>query len=326
MHGKVITRFFRSKCARWLLSKHISVCFLTLSLFLPRFVGAEEEVQYPWLDDFHQGMSSSVHDTANWFDSFFASESSELTDSARGKARIQLAWEPRSRDIIEFESRIRVNWKLPNLKNHVDVVFSDYDEELEKAPVKAAQNEQLADQNRFNLALRWIRKSDEKSVWSHRIGVGRKLQPFARSQYEHVFDLSDSHLLRTETSVYYYSSDGFGAHVGAQYEYGIDDTSVLRFDNNFYYRDDSKDWLWQHGAYSMSQLSEKSALICGFYIEGDSRPNYRVSEYLVSTRWRKSALRTWLYFELEPFVLWKREEDFKPSYGIALRVEGFFGH
>ena len=36
-------------------------------------------------------------------------------------------------------------------------------------------------------------------------------------------------------------------------------------------------------------------------------------------------LRDWLYFEVEPFVLWLREEDFKTSYGVALRVEAYYG-
>lgn len=281
---------------------------------------------YPWLDELYFNVTQSVHDTANWLDTFFAEESIELDQEAHGHARIQFAWEPRSRDLIEFESRVRVNWKLPKFKNQVDVVFSDYDDELEKAPVKAAQNEVLSDQNRFNLALRWIRKTDEKSVWSHRIGVGRKLQPFVRSRYSRVFEVDSKNNFRTEVSGYYYTKDGLGAHFGLQYEHGMSENSVLRIDNNFYYRDETNDWLWQHSFYGMAQMSDRSAFISGLYIEGESRPNYQVSEYLISSRWRRNALRDWLYFEVEPFVLWRRDEDFSASYGLALRVEGFFGH
>lgn len=289
-------------------------------------LAAQEVHEYPWLDDIQENVTYSVHETANWFDNFFVDESKPPTETAHGSARIQLAWEPRTREIMEFESRVRINWKLPNLKNHVDVVFSDYDEELEKAPVKAAQNDVIADQNRFNLALRWIGTHDEKSVWSHRIGVGRKLQPFARTRYSHIFDLESGNFIRTEASAYYYTKDGLGAHLGLQYEHGLNERSVMRLDNNFYYREKTDDWFWQHGLYGMTQLSESSALICGVYVEGDSKPNYQVSQYLVSSRWRRNALRSWLFFEVEPFVLWERDEGFSASYGVALRVEGFFGH
>ena len=50
-----------------------------------------------------------------------------------------------------------------------------------------------------------------------------------------------------------------------------------------------------------------------------------LEEYLVSSRWRINALREWLFFEVEPFVTWRKDEQFATSYGISLRVEGFFG-
>jgi len=292
----------------------------------PAFSAEFDDSQYPWLDELHVNVSESFNDTASWLDDFFADETFNVEQEATGRARIQLAWEPRSRELVEFESRIRVNWKLPNFKNHVDVVFSDYDEELERAPVKAAQNNVLANQNRFNLALRWILKSDAQSIWSHRVGVGRKLQPFVRSRYAEVMALSEKNTVRMEFSSYYYAKDGFGSHLGLQYEHGLTDMSFLRFDNNFYYRDETSDWLWQHSMYNMRQLNDEAALIYGLYLEGNSKPNYQISEYLVSSRWRKNALREWLFFEVEPFVLWRRNEDFSASYGVALRVEGFFGH
>ena len=36
-------------------------------------------------------------------------------------------------------------------------------------------------------------------------------------------------------------------------------------------------------------------------------------------------MRKWLFFEIEPFVVWLDKEDFEPSYGIALRFEAFYG-
>jgi hypothetical protein len=35
-------------------------------------------------------------------------------------------------------------------------------------------------------------------------------------------------------------------------------------------------------------------------------------------------LREWLYIEVEPFILWLREEDFRASIGLALRTEIHF--
>ncbi|MCY7295354.1 hypothetical protein [Alteromonas sp. a30] len=299
------------------------LCFVFSSNTL---TAQENPPPYPWLDDLHLSLTSSVHDTANWLDTFFVNDSLELDQDAHGYARIRLAWEPRSRNFAEFESRLRVSWKLPKFKNQVSVVFSDYDEDLDQAPVKAAQNDVIEDQNRFNLALRWIRNTDNSKIWSHRIGIGRQLQPFVRTRLIKKFAMGEGNNLRTEVSGYYYAKDGFGSHLGLQYEHGISENSVLRFDNHLYYRGDDNDWLWRQSLYMMHQVNERSAFIHGVYVEGESEPNYQVTEYLVSSRWRKNALREWLFFEVEPFVLWSREDNFSASYGVALRVEGFFGH
>ncbi|BDX08567.1 hypothetical protein [Planctobacterium marinum] len=298
--------------------------FMIVGMLCAPVTLAEEE-QQPWLDSLHDSVTGSVNSTAVWLDDFFADENFNIDELPNGGARISLGWEPRSRDIMEFETKIRVKFNLPNLENQVDIVFSDFDEDLERAPVKAAQNEVLSTQNRFNLALKWTHPQSKDSVWSHRIGVGRKAQPYARTRYAARGEFSESQRYRWEISGYFYSQEGLGSHFGVQLEQDLADFSVMRLDNNFFFRDETNDWLWQHNLYAMQQLSDSSALITGIYLEGLSQPNYRIEEYLISSRWRKNALREWLYFELEPFILWRRDESFSASYGIALRVEGFFG-
>lgn len=295
-------------------------------LFCAFALAAEEQSDVPWFDILHDDISNSVNLSAIWLDDFFGNPDYQPDQLAQGGARIQLAYEPRSRDLIEFESRIRIRVKLPKLENRVDLVFSDFDEDLERAPVKAAQNELLQSQNRFNLALRWTHRKDEDAFWSNRVGIGRKAQPFARTQYTKRGTFTDTQRYRWQASAYYYQREGFGTHFGLQLEQDINQESVMRLDNNFFFRDETDDWLWQHNLYNMTQLSDSSALITGFYVDGLSQPNYQIREYLLSVRWRKNALREWLFFELEPFILWQRDEDFDASYGLAMRIEGYFGH
>jgi hypothetical protein len=287
-------------------------------------VAAQESAEdYPWLDIMHQSIASSVNSSAVWFDDFFSLEEFEDREGAYGEARIRLGWEPRSRDLSEFETRFKVRVKLPNLKNRVDLVLSDYDEDRPDNDILASGNNDFVEQNRFSLALRWRRSPD--IGLSHRIGVGRRLQAFAKSRYRNSHILTNKSILRWETSAYLYSGDGLGADFSWQLDYNVTDHSIFRWNNHYYYRDRSNDWLWQHSVQRLTQFDEKNALIAGFYIEGLSRPNYRLEEYLVSLRWRKNTLRKWLFYEIEPFVLWRRDEHFSASYGIALRLEGFFG-
>lgn len=301
---------------------------LLVSLCSAPFTAVADDPKYPWLDDMHESLSERVGNSARWLDNFFAiGDSTTQLPDARGEARVQLGWEPRSRKLNEFQSRVRVKVKLPKLKNRADLVLSDFDEDLENAPVKAAQNDVVPNQNEFNLALRWQSEKQEfGGRWSHRVGVGRGVQAFGRSSYTHVSPLGENSRIRWQVEGYLYSGDGLGSHLGAQYEYRLESGSLIRQDNNYYYRDETNDWFWQHSIQRLSAWGDNSAVIYGLYTEGVSQPNFRAEEYLTSVRWRRQALRQWLYFEVEPFVLWTRTEDFNPSYGVALRVEGFFGN
>lgn len=282
----------------------------------------EIEQEHLWLDNVHQNIVFSVNTSALWFDEFFALEEFEKHESAHGETRIRLGWEPRSRDVVEFDTRFKVRVKLPNLKNRADLVLSDYDDDRSDNDIQASGINDFVEQNRFSLALRW--RSKPQSGLSYRIGVGRHLQVFAKSRYRNSYFMTDKTTLRWETSMFVYSNDGLGADFSWQVGYNATNHSIFRWNNHFYFRDRTNDWLWQHSLQKLTQFDEKNALIAGIYVEGLSRPNYRLEEYLVSLRWRKNILRRWLFYEVEPFILWRRDEMFSASYGIALRVEGFF--
>lgn len=283
---------------------------------------ADEEKDQVWLDDMHSAISESVIDSAQWFDNFFAVEDAKEDDKALGEARIRLAWEPRSREVNEFDAKLKVRVKLPNLKNRVDLILSDEDD-AQDSKVRAGRDSDINRQNRFSLALRFKRKPD--SGLSHRLGFGRRFQYFAKSRYRNRFDLSDNIELRYDASIYYYNRDKFGADTGLTFDYEHSQQMLFRFNNRFYFRDKTNDWLWQHSWQGLHQVDDRTALVYGLYTEGLSQPNYRTEEYLVSVKWRKNAVREWLFFDVEPFILWRRDESFSASYGVALRVEGFFG-
>ncbi|MDP5133996.1 MAG: hypothetical protein NWQ54_24180 [Paraglaciecola sp.] len=292
-----------------------------ITFFCKPCLGDEQEK--PWLDALHENISESVNESALWFDEFFMIDQNSLSEKALGEARIQLGWNPRSRELNQFENRFKIRYKLPNLKNRVDLVLSDYDDEQPDNLLQNTRVDSRNEQNRFNLALQWKAKPD--SGLSHRIGIGRRLQPYVKSRYRIVAGIGTQADIRLESSVYYYSSDGFGAEFSGRYSYVINPASMFRFNNHFYFRDETNDWLWQHSWQHLVQLDEKNALICGLYIEGLSQPSYHLNEYLASSRWRVNALRDWLFFEVEPYITWRKDEAFSASYGIGLRVEGYFG-
>lgn len=276
-----------------------------------------------WLDRWQDNLTDSLDYTARQLDSFFALEGSDEYKNARAEGRISVGWEPRSRDLAETDVRFRIRVKLPALQNRVDLLLSDNEDYDQEDTIKAAREPAFRRGDRTTLALRF--KQEPDSHLSYRIGAGRRDQLYAKTRFEDMVAFNSSLAMRYDAELYYYTRDRLGAELGTSFQYITPKDNVMRFNNRFYFRDETNDWLWRHELQYLQPLDQQSAAIYSFFTEGLSQPNYRIEEVYTSIRWRTNPHREWLFYEVEPFVVWLRDEDFKPSYGLALRVEVYYG-
>lgn len=276
-----------------------------------------------WLDEWQNGFTDSMDYTVRQLDSFFAAEGSTAYENARAEGRIQLAWEPRTRDVSQTDLRFRIRVSLPSLEDRVDLLLSDNEDESQDNTIRAARNTDMRQRESTTLSLRF--RPDQDSNFSYRLGAGRRDQLYAKTEYEDAHALSPHWALRYDTELYYYTRDRLGAELGFSVQHVGENENVVRQNNRFYFRDNSNDWLWRHEVQWLHPIDEDNALLYSVLVEGLSQPNYRAEEVYTGLRWRTNRLRKWLFFEVEPFVLWLRDESFKPSYGVALRIEAYYG-
>jgi hypothetical protein len=276
-----------------------------------------------WLDNWHSNFSDSMDYTAQRLDEFFALADSDEHENARAEGRVRFGWEPRTRDLAAQDFRFRVRVKLPALKDRVDLMLSDDESYDRQDSIRAARDAVNENRDSTTLSLRYQEEQD--SPISHRIGAGRRGQLFAKSQYESDYHFTDVLKMDYDAELYYYTRDELGAELGLDFTYLLADEKYLRFNNRYYYRDRFEDWFWRHEVQYLRPLTQESAILYTFVTKGLTKPNHHLNEVYTSARWRTNYLRSWLYFELEPFVIWLRKEDFKPSYGVAMRFEFYYG-
>lgn len=276
-----------------------------------------------WLDNWHSNFSESMDYTAQRLDEFFALADSDEHENARAEGRVRFGWEPRTRDLAAQDFRFRVRVKLPALKDRVDLMLSDDESYDRQDSIRAARDAVNENRDSTTLSLRYQEEQD--SPISHRIGAGRRGQLFAKSQYESDYHFTDFLKMDYDAELYYYTRDQLGAELGLDFTYLLADEKYLRFNNRYYYRDRFEDWFWRHEVQYLRPLTQESAILYTFVTKGLTKPNHHLNEVYTSARWRTNYLRSWLYFELEPFVIWLRKEDFKPSYGVAMRFEFYYG-
>jgi isopentenyldiphosphate isomerase len=159
---------------------------------------------------------------------------------------------------------------------------------------------------------------------SYRVGFGRGGQLYTRARYSEGQNYGTDGKLAYFSELHYYSGDKFGAELNARYTHTFSETQALEFSNSFRYRDKRKDWFWRHELKYLHMLDANQSLLFTAMIDGLNKPSYRSEQKLLSVRYKRNILRPWLFIEVEPFMLWLREEDFRTSYGLALRLEVHF--
>ena len=280
---------------------------------------------YLWMENLHKSISDSVYQSAVWFDQFFLDENTEQS-TPRTNARIRLGWEPKARDWSEIDTRFRIKVKLPHFKDKIDLILSD-DDELDQSnlPLDSAKTNQENNEESFAAAVRFTHKKEKDRLLESRIGISGG-DIFLKARHNRRYTWSNTHSFKFEPSLYYFLDDGLGAKLLLEYDYQLNKSSQLRVHYSIRGSESFSGIRWKHGFYKLKQLEQNAATILGLKVEGErnGEKGFIIDNYTLSYRYRFNALKSWLYFEVEPFLEWNEEENYTTTPGIALRVEGYF--
>lgn len=324
------------------LSRLKAFSLLTLSLFTCSCLAGQQEKasvdadsientrQQPensddWMEQVHDSIASGVYQSAYWFDSFF-NDNPDDQQTPETKARIRLAWAPRSRDFAEFKARFRLKVHLPHLEDRVDLILSDDSNEvLSELPLESSKNNTDFEQERFSAAIRYLEQKNDDSLMDYRLGISGG-DIFTRARYQQSYQWFDKHSLKLEPALFYFLDDGLGARFLLEYDYQLSAQSQFRFDYSTRGSEAFSGLRWKHGFYHLRHWSDQSAAIWALQIEGqrNGERGFVTENTTLSYRYRFSAIKDWLFFEVEPFLEWPEADNYKTTPGIALRIEGHF--
>lgn len=286
---------------------------------------SSDKKQRHWMETLHQKVSDGVYLSALWFDNFFLEEGMEQ-ETPKTTARIRLGWEPQARDWAEFDTRFRVKVKMPHFKNKVDLIFSDDDDNAQsQLPLESVNTKPHTDEESFSAALRYTHRKSKSRTLESRIGLSGG-DIFFRVKHHSRITWNKRNSVTVEPSVYYFLDDGLGAKLLLEYDYQVNPQTQLRINYSVRGSAAFSGLRWKHGAYYLRQIDHRSASVTGLHVEGERNGDngFIIDKYRLSHRYRFNALRSWLFFEIEPFLEWPEEQHYTTTPGIALRVEGYF--
>ncbi|REL37196.1 hypothetical protein [Thalassotalea euphylliae] len=289
-------------------------------------VGSQSQAEIDWMESLHSKVSDTVFRSAFWFDGFFTDNDDDDRERPNVKARIRLGWEPKARDLSGFDNKFRVRLKLPHFKDRLDLIFSDDEEDsLSQLPLEVVNTREQVEDDSFAAAVRFVHHSDSDHITDTRLGVSSG-DIFVRARHKSRYSWNKTHGLRVEPALFYFVDDGLGARLLLEYDYQLSLRNQFRFDYSIRGSESFSGIRWKHGFYHLHQYSLKRAGALGLVIEGErnGENGFIIDNYTLSYRYRFNAYKRWLFFEVEPFLEWPEDENYKTTPGIALRVEGYF--
>lgn len=274
-----------------------------------------------WMDYQHCVFSGRTLVTARWFDDFFGDWHD---DEASMLVRLISQVGKEEGETPEARISLRLSASLPNISKRLRLIVSEEDDEETPLNKEVSRNPEEAD-SRLSAALRWrlLTRSNFKSDFD--IGV-RGIDPpevFVRTRARKSWSLTRDSIARLGQTLQYGADSRELSRTQLDLERAVGDSSVLRLSNAYEYSAEQEDegFRWTHGI-SMSHALDKShSLTYGFSWHGRTQPSWRDESVGPWAIYRRSFLRPWLFYELEPRYAWRRGDGWGGAASILLRLE-----
>jgi hypothetical protein len=177
----------------------------------------------------------------------------------------------------------------------------------------------------YALAARFEKYFDNH--WNFSTDTGIKFQggitPFARARGGYSVSLGQWRL-NTAESVYWFNTTGVGETTQLDIERFISNPILFRASSNATWSKNKQNFDLRQDFSIFHTLNERAALLYQASVIGVSNPKLQVSDYVVQMLYRYRLHRKWVYFELSPQFHFPRENSYRYSPALSLRLEMLF--
>ncbi|MRI83926.1 MAG: hypothetical protein C6I00_05840 [Nitratiruptor sp.] len=271
------------------------------------------------IDRYYDKLFSFVSDLLQDVDEWLSDSKESLKQKFSIRTSVDTIME--SREPVRFKFNIRANISLPRTQKKLNIFFQEF-RRSENIDDETQQNLNRSIKERsFLLGLQYLTFKH----LSYRVGVrfhGISPDPFVAVGWEDTYYLDDLSWIYYGDRLAYYLDRKWDNKLFASYQRKVDEESIFSFDNGYRYQDYIKEHQYTHsltyyrslGRYEF--LAPKATLYCN----QNKRHGYRVNYYYLGFTYHDRFIRDWLFYEIEPGLIWRDEYDFKTGVRCMVRV------
>lgn len=312
---------------RW---RTLLVCLSIAALYSAQLFAAEAEetelipriLMLEPLNDRHKAASQGVTQLANWLDSFFADDLI-FDESQNSYLKLNLLQISEKGHKPRYEANLQGKLTLPNTQDRLKILFeSDPEEDTDPdTTVTAAVESQ--DQS---LGLRYIQYSSKWFRAHTDAGVRFRsgLDTFIRFRLRGLLTAGDWRFRAAET-LFWQDSTGPGETSRLDIERRLGQDYLFRSTSQATWLDETHQFDIGQDFFLIHDISKYRGIIYRAGLTAVSEPETHTTAYILSVRLRQQIHRNWLFFEINPKVLYPEEDDFHARRSLTFKLEVFFG-
>lgn len=283
------------------------------------------------VDMLHYRFSKGLCAPTQWLDNAFG-DPLEYGQEAGTTVRIvgsQLIQDDGEEDNdIRFKAQVR----LPYLEKRLSLVigserdFEDTNAGLQGRPEDTGRR---SDSNSVGAALQWARQRSNGWEFRVRAGFHGGLKARTKFRLRKEGKLSESWLWRFTEELEWRDRKGWGTETLVDFDRPIGPVRLFRatsrIEQNKELHQEGHGESWEQSFSVAAQINKRVAIRYIASVEGYTKPQHRVDAYRAGVRYRRNTWRPWFYYEIEPYLLWEREQRYDTTWGVVLRVETLYG-
>ncbi|MBU0481788.1 MAG: hypothetical protein KKG47_11885 [Proteobacteria bacterium] len=260
------------------------------------------------LDRYHSYLREKFHGPVVWFDDFFGDPRLEFEELPASFVRLRVVARYTEGEGFDFPLRLRANVKMPRFTRRFRlIVVGENEDDIAETQKDKADNPGLdlqPNDNRTNLGLRYLVYKNLRSRFHFGGGVSlhTPVESYVRMYYRRLAHIGKNNVIKLTETVFWNTRHGFGETSRIDMERVLLEDLTGRVSLFGTYAEDSNGLDWGGEVNLFRQLTGKSAVAFDFGAYGETRPEKRMTNYRVASRYRRNFYRPWLFFELEPGV------------------------
>lgn len=290
-----------------------------------------EPVQPNQVDRAQEAMSQSVNDAAQWFDAFFGDERF-VAEEAYSRIRLTPSVFFEEGEAPDYKFRINAKIRVPRMSKRLRLVIGDTSEDEESVLTSETfPAARQTDSDSTAIGLQYFLKTKNKlntSVTAGvKIGSGHIVDFFVGPRVRKTWPF-DIWQIRFTERVRWYTDIGWESRTRFDFERLFRDDLFFRGTTDLRWREEDYNddgFRFEAGPTLTQRLGRKAAIDYQWNNVFLTKPNTRLDETVLRLCYRQRIWRKWLFYEVNPQVAFRNDDDFRNTPGIEFRLEASFG-